>query len=67
MDILILDCNLQVSDLLQTLVSGLTSRALFRSFDSPQNAMASWQRYPADMAITEWDLPDGKGLELVRQ
>lgn len=66
MDVLILDSDLPVSELLQTLVSGLYRQVRFRCYDSLQEAMAAWQRYPADMVITEWDLPDGKGLELVR-
>ncbi|SFR80947.1 Response regulator receiver domain-containing protein [Marinobacter daqiaonensis] len=66
MEVLILDADVPISELMETLVSGLFSRPRIHSYRSVADARASLDGIRPDLVITEWDLPDGQGLDLVR-
>lgn len=67
MDVLILDEDVPVAELMETLISGLNSQARIRSFRSLEEARISLEESLPDLLICDWSLPDGRGLELVRQ
>lgn len=67
MEVLILDDDVPVAELMETLISGLHSRARIRSFQSVTEARASLDEHQPDLLVCNWQLPDGRGLELVRQ
>lgn len=66
MDVLILDDDVPVSELMETLISGLYSRAVIRSFRSVAEARTSIEQHQPDLMVCDWELPDGRGLEAVR-
>lgn len=67
MEVLILDDDVPVAELMETLISGLHSQARIRSFQSVTEARASLEEHQPDLLVCNWQLPDGRGLELVRQ
>ncbi|WP_328189652.1 HDOD domain-containing protein [Marinobacter sp. OP 3.4] len=66
MDVLILDADVPVAELMETLVSGLFSHARIQTFRNLADARASLDQISPDLVVCEWDLPDGRGLDLVR-
>jgi DNA-binding response OmpR family regulator len=66
MNVLILDADVPVAELMETLVSGLFARARIHSFQTLAEAMASLDQVQPDLVVCEWELPDGRGLKLVR-
>lgn len=66
MNVLILDADVPVAELMETLVSGLFSHALIRSYRTLAEARAGLEDQRPDLVICDWDLPDGWGLDLVR-
>jgi len=66
MRVLILEDDELIADLLETVVSGLYSGALIYIADRVSVARSVWRSNPADLVIADWNLPDGSGLELVR-
>lgn len=66
MNVLILDADVPEAELMETLVSGLFSHALIRSYRTLAEARAGLEDQRPDLVICDWDLPDGWGLDLVR-
>lgn len=67
MDVLILDADVPMAVLMETLVSGLFSSAHIQTYGTVADARASLDQVRPDLVICEWDLPDGRGLDLVRE
>lgn len=67
MNVLILEDDELIGDLLETVVEGAYSGALIHKHTRVSEALAGWQKQPADLVITDWNLPDGNGLELIRE
>ena len=67
MDALIVDDDDLMADLLETVVAGLHPDMQVAKAAGFQEAMAAWKRKPADLLIVDWNLPDGSGLEIIRQ
>ncbi len=66
MYVLILEDDELVGDLLETVVASAYPGARIRLFTLLQSALSSWAQQPADLVITDRNLPDGSGLELIR-
>ncbi|HKK56464.1 response regulator [Marinobacter sp.] len=66
MKVLILEDDMMIADLLETVVSGLYPGLEVQIFDQVDKATAAWLAGPADLVITDWNLPDGSGLTLVK-
>ena len=66
MKVLILEDDELIADLLETVVSGLYAGADIHMTSSLTEARSAWQNHPADLVLTDWNLPDGSGLSLVR-
>lgn len=66
MNVLILDADVPVAELMETLISGLFSSARIRSYRTLAEARAGLHEQRPDLVICDWDLPDGWGLDLVR-
>ncbi|GGY71848.1 HDOD domain-containing protein [Marinobacter zhanjiangensis] len=66
MNVLILDADVPVAELMETLVSGLFSRARIHTFQTVSEALAGLEQVRPDLVVCEWELPDGRGLDLVR-
>lgn len=66
MKVLILEDDLLMADLLETVVSGLYPGLTVQVFDQVENAKAAWIAGPADLVITDWNLPDGSGRILLQ-
>tara|TARA_R110000824_G_scaffold3955_8_gene18885 strand:- start:361 stop:1635 length:1275 start_codon:yes stop_codon:yes gene_type:complete len=67
MHVLILDDDEMIGDLLGTIVASACPGAKIGLFDMLKPALYSWQQQPADLVITDWNLPDGSGLDLIRE
>src|SRR5690554_7786114 len=67
MNVLILDADVPVAELLQALISGLFSRARIYSYPTLAEARSQLSVLRPDLVICDWDLPDGRGLDLVRE
>lgn len=67
MNVMILDADVLVAELLEALISGLFSRARIRSYRSLAEARSALPVVRPDLVICDWDLPDGWGLDLVRE
>lgn len=66
MNVLILEDDELVGDLLETVVASAYPGARIQLFTLLQSALSCWQKQPADLVISDWNLPDGTGLELIR-
>ncbi|MGQ7273438.1 HDOD domain-containing protein [Marinobacter sp. V034] len=66
MDVLILEDDLMMSELLQTIVAGLYGSADLKVAGDLATARSVWSAGACDLAICDWNLPDGSGLEFVR-
>ncbi|MFW5823581.1 MAG: HDOD domain-containing protein [Marinobacter sp.] len=66
MNVLILDADVPVAELVATLVSGLFSGAGIRTCHTLAEARASLEERRPDLVVCDWELPDGRGLDLVR-
>lgn len=67
MKVLILEDDELIADLLETVVSGLYPGVSIHTCEQLGQARAAWETGPADLVIADWNLPDGSGLDLVRQ
>lgn len=66
MNVLILDADVLASELMETLISGLHSYARIHTCRTLMEACTTLAQLRPDLVICEWDLPDGLGLDLVR-
>lgn len=67
MHVLILEDDEMMGDLLGTIVASACPGARIGLFNTLKPALFSWQQQPADLIITDWNLPDGSGLDLIRE
>ncbi len=67
MNVLILDADVPVAELLEALISGLFSRARIFSYATLAEARSQLAVVRPDLVVCDWDLPDGRGLDLVRE
>lgn len=66
MNILLLEDDELIADLVETVVTGLNPNIRITHATTLTAARHAWQRQGADLALCDWNLPDGSGLELVR-
>lgn len=66
MKALILEHDVMMADLLETVVSGLYSGATVFVTGSVESALDYWSKFGVDLMITGWSLPDGLGLGVAR-
>lgn len=66
MNVLILDADVPVAELMETLVSGLFARARIFTFRTLNDALTGLDKVRPELVVCEWQLPDGRGLDLVR-
>lgn len=66
MKALILEHDVMMADLLETVVSGLYSGATVFVTGSVESALDYWSKFGVDLMITGWSLPDGLGLSVAR-
>lgn len=67
MDALIVDDDDLMADLLETVVAGLHSSIVVQKATGLKDALDLWAKVRPRLLIVDWNLPDGSGLELVRQ
>lgn len=67
MDALIVDDEELMTDLLETVVAGLHPAMVVHKAYSVGQAMDSWRQKKPDFLIVDWNLPDGSGLDILRQ
>lgn len=67
MDALIVDDEELMTDLLETVVAGLHPAMEVHKAYSVAQALECWQRRQPDFLIVDWNLPDGSGLDILRQ
>ena len=65
MKTLILEDDLLLADLIETVVDGLYPGGRVFVTDSVTTALQHWSKHGADLMIIDWDLPDGSGLDVV--
>ena len=66
MNVLVLEDDELVAELLETVIASAYPGALVKKFPRLEEAIAETGRQHLDLVITDWNLPDGSGLELVR-
>ncbi|TBW55472.1 response regulator [Marinobacter halodurans] len=66
MGILILEDDLLVAELLETIALSLSPHGPVHIFASVDDAIGEWQSGHTDMILCDWNLPDGSGLDFVR-
>jgi len=66
MNVLVLEDDELVAELLETVIASAYPGALVKKFLLLEEAIAETGRQHLDLVITDWNLPDGSGLELVR-
>ena len=67
MNTLILEDDLLMAELLETILAGIYPRLSADIVTSVAEAGNKWQPGRYQLVICDWNLPDGSGLELVRQ
>ena len=67
MEALIVDDDDLMADLLETVVAGLHPSITVRTASGFHEAMSQWEKRKPSLLIVDWNLPDGSGLEVVRQ
>lgn len=67
MNVLVLEDDDLVAELLETVVASAYPGAVVRKFRALEDAIAEVSAKPFELVITDWNLPDGSGLELVRR
>ena len=67
MKALILEDDDLVSELLETVVAGIYPGALVKIAETLDEAYECVRANTFDLFITDWNLPDGAGLDLVKQ
>lgn len=66
MNVLVLEDDDLVAELLETVIASAYPGAKVEKFISVHEAIAGADKHSFDLVITDWNLPDGSGLELVR-
>lgn len=66
MKTLILEDDVLLADLIETVVDGLYPGGSVFVTASVTKAMEFWLRDGADLMVVDWNLPDGSGLDVVR-
>ncbi|MCL7943013.1 response regulator [Marinobacter sp. ATCH36] len=66
MKALILEDDMLLADLIETVVDGLYPGGTVFVTSSVENALDHWSQHGADLLIIDWNLPDGSGLDVVR-
>ncbi len=66
MNVLILEDDIMVAELLNTVVFGLYADVSVTLAGGLGEGRRAWQSTDYDLLICEWHLPDGSGLDLVR-
>ncbi|MDR8017672.1 HDOD domain-containing protein [Ectopseudomonas guguanensis] len=66
MRVLILEDDPWIADLLKQIVLSLRPGARVDCQGRVADAIAAWQREPAQMVIADWNLPDGNGTRLLQ-
>lgn len=66
MNTLILEDDLLMAELLETILSGIYTRLSARIAASVSEAKDVWRPDHYQLVICDWNLPDGSGLDLVR-
>lgn len=64
--VLIAEDNMHMRRVLRALLSGLGAQTIIEA-DDGVSALARFQGEPVDVLITDWEMPEMNGLELVRQ
>ncbi|MDR9426165.1 MAG: response regulator, partial [Marinobacter sp.] len=67
MNVLVLEDDDLVAELLETVIASAYPGAKVEKFISVHEAIAGADKHSFDLVITDWNLPDGSGLELVRR
>lgn len=67
MRVLILEDDPWMADLLKQIVQSLRSDAQIDCQSLVADAIDAWQREPAQLVITDWNLPDGPGTQLLER
>ena len=64
---MILEDDHWIADLLKQIVLSLRPHAEIVCLGSVAEALTDWQQQPSDLLISDWNLPDGEGTQLLRQ
>lgn len=67
MNVLVLEDDDLVAELLETVIASAYPGAVVDKFRALEDAVAEADVRSFDLVITDWNLPDGSGLELVRR
>jgi HD-like signal output (HDOD) protein/ActR/RegA family two-component response regulator len=67
MRVMILEDDSWIADLLKQIVLSLRPSSQVVCLDSLSAALRDWQQHSADMIISDWNLPDGPGTQLLEQ
>jgi HD-like signal output (HDOD) protein/ActR/RegA family two-component response regulator len=65
--VMILEDDSWIADLLKQIVLSLRPGCQVVCLSNVSDALREWQQRPADMVITDWNLPDGPGTQLLEQ
>jgi len=66
MNVLVLEDDDLIAELLETVIASAYPGAMVEKLGSVDEAVAKTQQQTFNLVITDWNLPDGSGLELVR-
>ncbi|WP_088329593.1 response regulator [Lacimicrobium sp. SS2-24] len=67
MKVMILEDDELIAELLESLVSGLHVEMDVLKAETLSQAVQLWQKHSPDCLLCDWNLPDGHGLDLVKQ
>ncbi|MGM0952816.1 MAG: response regulator [Pseudomonadota bacterium] len=67
MNVLVLEDDELVAELLETVIASAYPGAVVKKFGALEDAVTGADKQRFDLVITDWNLPDGSGLELVRR
>ncbi|MBB5319635.1 response regulator [Marinobacter oulmenensis] len=66
MNVLVLEDDELVAELLETVIASAYNGAVVDKFDRLEDAHIGSQKKTYSLVVTDWNLPDGSGLDLVR-
>lgn len=67
MDALVVEDDDLMASLLETVVAGLHPAMAVSKASGVQEAMVIWRQKTPGLLIVDWNLPDGSGLDILRQ